>query len=189
MRAARSLRRGTGRCFRRRAAPNDPNMPALLLLTGGWEHASLSWLTYGERRERAREGDTKGVCDIEVETGGFFLMHHVRPCATNRPGPRPQSRCRGRSAGVSPAVARASCPGPLAPPPGPRSSSLSWARGRVSEGRERDAPATAGETPALQTSRHCRQQTPQLSTFVWCIHSKGARTGRKTATKCKKDTK
>src|SRR5208337_5138486 len=57
----------------------------------------------------------------------------------------------GGSAGVSPAVTRASCPRPRAFPPGPR--------GEGTPQRERDAPATAGETPALQKwprlLRHC----------------------------------
>jgi hypothetical protein len=37
------------------------SIPALLLLTPGWENGSLSWLTYGERRHRAREGDSKAA--------------------------------------------------------------------------------------------------------------------------------
>lgn len=33
----------------------------LSLLTRGWRNASLSWLTYGKRRQRAREGDSKAA--------------------------------------------------------------------------------------------------------------------------------
>jgi hypothetical protein len=41
--------------------PNDATARASLLLTGGGKNDSLWQLTYGERRQRAREGDRKAA--------------------------------------------------------------------------------------------------------------------------------
>jgi hypothetical protein len=44
----------------RRLARSSAFLP-VLLLTPGWGNSSLSWLTHGERRQRARKGDSKAA--------------------------------------------------------------------------------------------------------------------------------
>src|SRR5208337_394052 len=114
-----------------------------------------------------------GVRHIGVESGGFFLIPHVCACVSGTSGVRPESCCRGGSAGVSPPApaGRASlryaqgrpCPRSLAPRLGPRSTSVSRAGGRLCGSGSGTLPPTAGETPALRTSVFLEQ-----TSAPWC---------------------
>jgi hypothetical protein len=57
--------------------------PPLLLLTAGRKSDSLSWLTYGEARQQAREGDSK-VARGARETARKCEKKDVKIEGTNR---------------------------------------------------------------------------------------------------------
>ena len=70
-------------------------------------------------------------------------------------------------AGVSPAVARASCPRPLASRRGPRSTSLSKGRGRLRGGGSGTLPAHRARRPRYNLLGPVGKRCRKASTSVW----------------------